>query len=170
MNDELNPLYDSLISVLKKEIEIYRKFHECLLIEREILTGSTVEELYESNSKKETYVLKARMLEEARAQLVDKVINKLDLDERNAKLSTLLSYGNDSQKKELKECQSILRSLLKDVNELNEKNRVLLDSSNLYVQKSIGFLDKILDPAAIYLNTGRLKANGMHGKVLSREG
>ena len=170
MNDELYSLYDFLISVLKKEIGIYRKVRDCLLIEREILTGSSVDALYESNSKKETYILKAKMLEEARTKLVDKMINILDPDEGDAKLSTLLSYGNDSQKNELNECQSTLRSLLMDVNESNEKNRVLVNSSILYVQKSIDFLDQLLSPGAIYLNTGRLRANGMHGKILSREG
>ena len=170
MSEELNTLYDFLISVLRKEIEVYRKVRDCLLMERVILTGTSVDELYESNTKKETYILKAKMLEEARTKLVGKMIHKLDLDERNVKLSTLLSYGNDRQETELNECQSTLRPLLMDVNELNEKNRVLLNSSILYVQKSIDFLDHLLSPGAIYLNTGRLRASGMHGKFVSREG
>ena len=170
MNTELHSLYDSLLSVLRKEIEVYKELHNFFLAEREILVKSSIAELYESNSKKETCILKAKMLEEVRTKIVEKIIKLLHLDERNINLSILLSYGNDSQKKELTECRSTLRSLLMNVNELNEKNKVLLDSSLFYVQKSIDFIGQLMSPGLTYLNTGILKTNNMNGKIVYREG
>lgn len=169
MNNELNSLYDSLISVLKKEIKVYSKLHRCFLSEREILAGLSVDELYESNSRKETCILKARMVEEARTKLVEKIINTLNL-EKDRNLSTLLLYGDDDQKRDMEECRSALRSLLMKIHELNDKNKTLLDSSLFYVRKSIDFLGQLIYPGATYLSTGRLKANSLNGKIVSREG
>ena len=182
MNNELHSLYDSLISVLRKEIEVYSKLHRCFLSEREILSGSSVDELYENNSRKETCILKARMVEEARTKLVDRIINTLNLDEKalnkalnkahskNRRLSTLLLHGDDGQKRDLEECRSALRSLVMDIHGLNDRNKTLLDSSFFYVRKSIDFLGQLISPGATYLSTGRLKANNLNGKIVSRAG
>ncbi|MEA3417296.1 MAG: flagellar protein FlgN [Thermodesulfobacteriota bacterium] len=175
MNNELHFLYDSLISVLRKEIEVYSKLHKCFLNEREILSGSSVDELYESNSRKETCILKARMVEEARTKLIERIINALNLDGKvlssgDRTLSALLFYGDVGQKRNMEECRSALRSLLRDIHTLNDRNKTLLDSSLFYVRKSIDFLGQIVYSSATYLNTGRLKANNLNGKILSREG
>ena len=175
MNNELHFLYDSLISVLRKEIEVYSKLHRCFLNEREILAGSSVDELYESNSRKETCILKARMVEEARTQLIERIINALNLDGKaltfdDRRLSTLLLHGDDGQKRDLEECRSALSSLLMDIHGLNDRNKTLLDSSLFYVRKSIDFLGQIIYSSATYLNTGRLKVNNLNGKILRRQG
>lgn len=179
MNNELHSLYDSLISVLKKEIEVYSKLHRCFLSEREILAGSSVDELYESNSRKETCILKARMVEGARTKLIERIINALKLDGKvlnktltldDRRLSTLLLHGDDDQKRDMEECRSALKSLLMEIHGLNERNKTLLDSSLFYVRKSIDFLGQLIYPGATYLNTGTLKANNLNGKILSREG
>ena len=178
MNNELHSLYDSLISVLKKEIEVYSKLHRCFLSEREILAGSSVDELYESNSRKETCILKARMVEGARTKLIERIINALKLDgkalnkalNKNIRLSTLLLHGDEDQKRDMEECRSTLSSLLMDIHGLNERNKTLLDSSLFYVRKSIDFLGQLIYPGATYLSTGTLKANNLNGKIVSREG
>jgi len=176
MNNELHFLYNSLISALRNEVDVYRKLHKCFLNEKKILAGSSVDELYESNSRKETCILKARMVEEARTKLIEKIINALNLDgkainlEKDRSLSTLLLYGDDSQKRELEECRSALSFLLMDIHGLNEGNKTLLDSSLFYVRKSIDFLGQLISPGVTYLNTGRLKAYNVNGKIVSREG
>ncbi|HUV49821.1 MAG TPA: flagellar protein FlgN [Anaerolineae bacterium] len=178
MNNELHFLYDSLISVLRNELNVYGKLYKCFLNEREILAGSSADELYESNSRKETCILKARMVEEARTKLVERIINVLNLDgkalnkalNKDRSLSTLLLYGDDSQKRDLEECRSALKSLLMDIHGLNKKNKTLLDSSIFYVRKSIDFLGRLIYPGSTYMNTGRLKASNLNGRIVSREG
>jgi FlgN protein len=172
MNTELHSLYDSLVSVLNKEIEVYRKLHDSLLNEKEILAGSsvTVNELYENNSRKETCILKAKMVKTVRTKLLEKIITALNLDGRDIRLSTLLPHGDENQKKELEECQFTLCSLLKNIKESSKTNKALLVDSLFYVRKSIDFLGQIISPCATYLSTGRLKANNVNGKIVSREG
>ena len=170
MNTELHSLYTYLISILRKEIEVYRQLHQCYLDEKAILSRSSVAELDENNSRKDTLVLKARMLDETRAKVVNKIIKTLGFGEGTIKISRLLPHADMGQQKELTDCQTIFRSLLERVNELSERNRLLIDASILYVQKSIKFLGQLISPDEIYLNTGRLKADGVNGRIISRQG
>jgi len=170
MNSELHAHYNYLISVLRKEIGIYRNLYQCYIDEKAILAGSSVDELNENNSRKETLILKARLLDETRTKLICKISKALDFNGKEINLSTLLPRAGMNQQKELVECQSTFRSLLVSVNELSERNRLLIDSSIFYVQKSIKFLGRLISPDETYLNTGRLKAGGMNGRVVSRQG
>lgn len=170
MNSELHSHFNYLISVLRKEIEIYRKLYQCYIDEKAILAGSSVDELNENNSRKETLILKARMLDETRMKLIHKISKALVFDGKEINLSTLLPHADINQQKELVEHQSTFRSLLVSVNELSERNRLLIDSSIFYVRKSIKFLGRLISPDEIYLNSGRLKAGSMNGRILSRQG
>ena len=170
MNTELHSLYTYLISILRKEIEVYRQLHQCYLDEKAILSRSSVAELDENNSRKDTLFLKARMLDETRAKVVDKINKALGFGEGTIKISTLLPHAGIGQQKELTDCQSTFRTLLVSVNELSERNRLLINASILYVQKSIKFLGHLISPDEIYLNTGRLRADGVNGRIISRQG
>ena len=170
MNNELKRLYDSLLDILTNEIEVYRELHKLFLNEGALLVKSSIDELYENSSKKETCVLKAKMLEEVRTNLAEKIFKLLDIDEKDIKLSRLLFYGDDAQRQELKECQLSLRFLLIEINKLNKKNKLLLDSSLVYVQKSIDFINQLICPSSNYLSTGKLKSNNMNGRIVCWEG
>jgi flagellar biosynthesis/type III secretory pathway chaperone len=170
MNNELKPLYDSLLDVLKNEIEVYRELHKLFLNEGALLVKSSIDELYENSSKKETCVLKAKMLEEVRTNLAEKIFKLLDIDEKDINFSRLLSYGDDAQRQELTECQLSLRFLLMEINKLNKKNKLLLDSSLIYVQRSIDFINQLICPSSSYLSTGKLMSNNMNGRIVCWEG
>ena len=168
--NERQSLYDSLISVLKKEIDVYKDLYSSFLSEQEVLVRSSVEELYENNSIKETCILNAGMLSETRGKLVEKISGLLDMDNREVYISTLISHADNRQKGELTECRSQLRSLMTQISEMNEKNKILINSSLLYVQKSIAFISQLLSPSSTYQNTGELKVNSMNGQILCRKG
>lgn len=166
----MHSLYDSLISILRKEIEVCRELRASLIHEREMLVGASAEAVHESNARKEACILKAGMLEDAREELIGKITALLGLSGRETQLSVLLSHGENGQREEMQECRSTLRSLLTDIQELNQRNKILLDTSLSRVQRSIDFLGQMIYPGATYLSTGRLKGTDLHGKILSREG
>jgi len=170
MDNELKSLYDSLLRVLRNEIEVYGELHKLFLNERALLVKSSMDELYENSSKKETCILKAKMLEEVRMNLVEKIFKLLNIDKKDINFSRLLSYGDDAQRRELTECQLSLRFLLNEINKLNKKNKMLLDSSLIYIQRSIDFINQLIYPTSNYLSTGKLKSNNMNGKIICREG
>jgi len=170
MNNELKSLYDSLLYVLKNEMEVYEELHKLFMNEQALLVKSSIDELHENSSKKETCVLKAKMLEEVRTNLAEKIFRLLDIDEKDVNLSGLLCYADGAQRQKLMECQLNLRYLLNEINKLNKKNKLLLDSSLVYVQRSIDFLNQLICPNSGYLNTGKLRSNDINGRVICWEG
>jgi flagellar biosynthesis/type III secretory pathway chaperone len=170
MNNELKSLYDSLLYILTNEIEVYRELHKLFLNERTLLVKSSIDELYENSSKKETFILKAKMLEEVRTNLAEKIFRLLDIEEQDVNLSKLLCYADSDQREKLTECQLSLHYLLTEINKLNKKNKLLLDSSLIYVQRSIDFINQLIYPNSSYLSTGKLKSNNINGRVVCWEG
>lgn len=170
IGDELKGLYDALTSVLQQEVVLYRELTEAFSREREVLTHYSPDELSESNSRKETAILKAKMLGEARTKLVGKISRSIGLAERDCDMSALISHAGAYQRQTLRELQKTLSSLFKEMQEMNERNKILLDSSIFYVQQSIDFIAHLTTPSSVYGMSGELRAGGPVGRILCRKG
>ena len=171
LHPDLHPLLDSLINLLKREIAVYREIQAAITHERIILMKPSLEKLLESNGKKETAIVKARMLEEGRFKIIKKIARVLDLDENQINLSTVSSYADTDQEKELKECRSILNELLASNREMNQNNKELLDYSLHFLQGTVDFIHSLLSSgSACYMPTGRMRPISRNGKILRTEG
>jgi flagellar biosynthesis/type III secretory pathway chaperone len=169
--DELSPLLDSLIIFLKREIVVYRELQAAISHEKMILMKPSLEKLLESNSKKETVILKAKMLEDGRLKLVKKIAKILDLEENEINLTALCSYADPDQKKYLQECQSILSGLLADNREMNRNNKEILDYSRNFLQGTVDFIHSLLSStSACYMPSGKMRHIARNGKMVQTEG
>jgi flagellar biosynthesis/type III secretory pathway chaperone len=169
--DELPALLDSLIILLKREIVIYRELQSAISHEKIILMKPSLERLLESNSKKETVILKAKMLEEGRLNLVKKIAKVLDLEENEINLTVLCSYADTDQKKYLQECQSILGGLLAKSREMNRNNKGLIDYSRHFLQGSIDFIHSLLSStSACYMPSGKMRPVARNGRMIQTKG
>ena len=169
--DELPALLDSLIILLKREIVVYRELQTAISHEKIILMKPSLERLLESNSKKETVILKAKMLEEGRLKLVKKIAKILDLEENEINLTALCSYADHDQKKYLQECQSVLGGLLAKSREMNRNNRELINYSRHFLQGSIDFIHSLLSStSACYMPSGKMRPIARNGKMIQTEG
>jgi hypothetical protein len=101
-----------LIILLKREIAVYRELQDAIYHEKTILMKPSLERLLESNNKKETVILKAKMLEDGRLKVIRKIAKILALEENEVNLTILCSYADNEQREYLQECRSILSSLL----------------------------------------------------------
>ncbi|MBI4632655.1 MAG: flagellar protein FlgN [Deltaproteobacteria bacterium] len=169
-NVELYALYDGLLSVLGMELEVYRELRTVIAREKDILIKPSLEVLNESNSKKETCILKAKMLEEARTNNVKKIAKCLGIENDNINLTTLSSYANDKLREELKANQDDLSSLLMEIRRLNKINKDLLDSSLSFLKGSIDFINELMSSGSTYRNTGKVTILPRNGKILQTEG
>ncbi|MGA2331510.1 MAG: flagellar protein FlgN [Syntrophales bacterium] len=171
LHTDLYPLIDSLIGLLKREIVVYRELQATIAQEKIILLKPSLERLLESNSKKETVILKAKMLEEGRLKLVKKIANMLDLDENDVNLTVLCSHADPDQQTDLRECQSTLNRLLTDSRKMNQSNKDLLDYSLHFLQGSIDFIHSLLSSAsACYMPSGKIRPTARNGKLVQTEG
>ena len=167
---DFNGLLDSLLSVIKKEVEVYKELQFIITKEFDVLMQPTLDLLSYSNTKKDTCILKARMLEEVRSNIVKKIARFLGREEKEINFTVLSSYGDKSRTAELDTQRKILFPLIQGINEANEKNKGLLDFSLSYVRSSMDFVNNLLSTGADYGGMGRLKSGGLHGRVINREG
>lgn len=166
----LGTLLDGLVDVLWKEVEVYRELREAVALERQVIMNPSLEELHESNSRKETCVLKTRLLEEIRTSLTGRIAAHLDIDEGEINLSGLLSHASPPQRKRLGECQSILRALVTDITRLNGRNGLLIESSIRFSESAANFIASIISGGSTYAPSGRMITDGLNGRVCSERG
>jgi flagellar biosynthesis/type III secretory pathway chaperone len=166
----LGSLLDGLADVLQKEVEVYGELREAVAQEREVIMKPSLEALHESNSRKETCVLKTRLLEEVRSSLTDRIASQLGIDEGEMTLSGLLSHASPQQRTRLGECQCALRALVTDIAGMNNRNGLLIDSSIRFSENAVNFLAGLMSSGSVYAESGRLRTNGLNGRICSERG
>ena len=168
--EELSNCWDSLALVLDREIAVYRELSELCLQERDVLVKQfSAQHLLENNSRKETILLKAKMIDESRVKLVGRISELLGISAEGVDLTTLIGYADAATASVLRDLQRRLRTVLEDVNDRNDQNKDLLNSSILYVQKSIDFISRLVASQAGYGTDGELKVAGTTGRIVCRK-
>jgi hypothetical protein len=160
----------SLIDVLKKELAIYQELKDFIIGEDKILRKPSLAELNEINVCKENIILKARMLEEARKNILKKIAGNLDLSADDIKLATLTSYAAIDQRQEIEEIRNKLALLAEEIMALTEKNKNLMGSSLFNIKGSLDFISLLMSPGPVYLESGKIKSMPNNGKFLRTEG
>lgn len=170
LEDDLQVQFDGLLSALKTEIEVYEEILKLVSGEKQILLNPSLQKIQENNAKKETLILKSRMLEEVRRNTIRKIAGKLDLDEKDLNLSTLTDHADGRHRREFQACRTVLRQMLERIGSLNAANRVLLDASLLSVRGSIDFIHHMMYAGPTYVETGAISRQKGNGKILCTEG
>lgn len=170
MEQDLDNLFDSLISLLQREIEVYRGILDSVVEEKKILLKPSLDRIYESNARKETLILKAKLLEEVRTGIVKKIAAALGKSEQEINLSGLALAADKDRGRLIQESRGVLSPILKEIQHRNESNKLLLDSSLVFVRSSIHFINDLLSPSTGYLGTGRMNTLSRNGRLLRTEG
>ncbi len=169
-DQELDELFDSMITLLYREIEVYRDILGSVVEEKNILLKPSLDQIYESNARKETLILKAKLLEEVRSGIVRKIAAALGKPEQDVNLSALALATDKDRGKLIRESRGVLSPLLKEIHERNEKNKELLDSSLVFVKSSIQFINDLVTPCLGYRQTGEMNSFNRNGRLLRTEG
>jgi hypothetical protein len=163
-------IFGSLIEVLKKELIIFYDLKKAMLNEKKILIKPSLNELNHSNAIKENIILKARMLEEVRLNILKKIAHNLDINVSEIKLKNLADYAGNEQSKEIKIITEEMSMISADISALNESNKDLLDVSLACVKNSLDFITSMLSSEAVYMKTGQIKTRPDNGKFIHTEG
>jgi flagellar biosynthesis/type III secretory pathway chaperone len=163
-------LFTALIEVLKKELLIYQELKNIIIQEKKILFKPSLEELNQNNSLKENIILKARMLEEVRTNILKKIGRIFDIKVNAVKLSHLAGYACKQQREELNEIRESLALISQEINALNAANKDLLEASVTNIKSSLDFISSIMSAGSVYLECGKMKSTNHNGTYLHTEG
>jgi hypothetical protein len=160
----------TLIEVLKKELAIYQELKSFIIDEKKILIRPSFEELNESNARKENIILKARMLEEARTNILKKIARKLELKADETKLATVTGYTEIEQRQKIEEIRKKIVLISGEIRWINERNKDLVGSTLNNVKGSLDFISSVMSQGPVYLESGKIKSFQSNGKFLRTQG
>ncbi|MGV8056613.1 MAG: flagellar protein FlgN [Smithellaceae bacterium] len=163
-------IFVSLIEILRKELTVYQELKSTIIGEKKVLLKPTLNELNHTNALKENIILKARMLEEARRNILKKIARNLDVNTNDIKINQLAGYAGHEQRKEIEKISNDLALIARDINILNDANKKLLDTSLTCVQSSLDFISSIMFQGAVYMGSGKIKTMQNNGRFLHTEG
>lgn len=164
-------LFASLIDVLKKELAIYRELKAFLTEEKKILLQSpSLAQINDNNARKENIILKARILEEGRNNVLKKIARNLDIDDRSIKLMSLANYAVIEQRQAIDQIKEELLGIAGDIRELNGENQYILDVSLGSIKGSLELISSLVNRSGGYLGNGTMKETGRNGRLLRTEG
>jgi len=164
-------LFGFLIDVLRKELTIYGELKNFLDNEKKmILKAAPLRQINENNALKENLILKARILEEGRLNIIKKIARNLDIDERSANLMSLASYAVGPQRQDVEKLKMELIEIARDIRKINCENKNLLDVSIGNVKVSLEFISSLVNRSGVYLGNGKIGEVGSYGSILRTEG
>ena len=163
-------VFTALIDILRKELAVYQELKNCLINEKRLLIKPNLDELNHNNALKENIILKARMLEEARASILKRIARNLDIKANVVKLSQVASHAGPEQRKEIELIRDTLALIAREINALNETNKDLLDASMSNIKSSLDFISSIMSSESVYLECGKMKSAHKNGMYLHKEG
>lgn len=167
----IEELFASLIDILGREIIIYQELKEFLAVERSALMNSgSLDQINDNNSQKENIILKSRILEEVRSNVLKKIARHFDMDERRIKLSNLVEYAGHEKAESIKKLKRSLMTLARDITRMNDENSYLLNTSINNVKGSLNFMSSLMNRSGIYLGNGAIGENRNSGRLLHAEG
>jgi len=163
-------IFTSLVEVLKKELIVYQELKEAIISEKKILKKPKLDEINHANAVKENIILKARMLEETRGNILKKISRNLDINVNGIKLMQLAEYAGYEQRKEIEIIRNELILISQEINALNEANKDLLNASMTNIKSSLDFINSIRSSQSVYLECGKMKSVEKNGIYLNKAG
>jgi len=164
-------LFAFLIEVLKKELAINTDLKNFLIDEKRlILTAAPLQQLNDNNAVKENLILKCRILDEGRTNIIKKIARTLDLNDRDVRLMSLMNYAALEQRQAIDDLKNKLTSIASDIKKINDENIYLLSTSVSAIKGSIEFISTLVNRSGVYLDNGKIGEVKRNGSLLRTEG
>jgi hypothetical protein len=166
----MNRLYKNLEDLLKEKIKLYESFISLLKEEWTCVSKYSYESLQEVITKKENKVIQMKALENNRSYLMLKIAEKLQVQQSTLTLKNIIQIRNNPNKINLAKCRKILLFQIKQISELTEMTKNLMDHSALSLKKSLAYIHSADEKAqSPYLANGKVMEGRVEGRMLSMD-
>ena len=164
-------LFESLVDVLKKEIVIDHELKAFICAEKKLLLSApSLEQIGQNNVAKENMILKTRMLEEVRTNLIKKLASALGYETERVRLLDLAAAAPPRTKQKIEHLVGDLSEVAAQIAEINADSSGILESAIEQVESSIGFLSSLVRRSGVYSGDGRINTASNEGRLVRTEG
>jgi flagellar biosynthesis/type III secretory pathway chaperone len=159
-------LLKKLLGLLAHATELYQALFAVVQQEKDAVVGLNLQQLNQACKAKDNLLLKLRILEEQREQLMDKLASDLNCSPQEISLTQLSQWVEEPYAGMLRERSTDLLSLIQTLQEANQQNKALLSHSLELIQGSYNLLNNAIAASPVYYRRGDVHDNRQTGKLV----
>ena len=160
-------LLDKLIRLLAHATELYQSLLRVVENEKDAVVGLNLEQLNEVCKAKDNLLLKLRILEEQRLQVMNRVAAELDCSPEGLTLSRLSEQVDQSYARRLVDCSTDLLALIQTLQQVTQQNKSLVSHSMQLIEGSYHLLNSLTADNPVYYRSGAVESGEETGRLLS---
>ena len=160
-------LLDKLLGSLEQATELYQALFRVLQNEKDAVVGLNLQQLNEACKAKDNLLLKLRILEEQREQIMDRVTVELGCAPQGLTITELSLLVDEPYAERLRERSADLSALIQALQDATQQNKFLMAHSMQLIQGSYNLLNNLMAANPVYYRSGNVQNNAQTGKLLN---
>ena len=160
-------LLDKLLGSLEQATELYQSLFRVLQNEKDAVVGLNLQQLNEACKAKDNLLLKLRILEEQREQIMARVAAEFGRSPQRLTITELSLLVDKSYAERLRQCSSDLVALIRALQDTSRQNKFLMSHSMQLIQGSYNLLNNLMAANPVYYSSGNVQNNAQTGKLLN---
>lgn len=163
----MNILLHNLLDLLEEEAWLLESLLSVLRKEKKAIVCARIGDLNKACKEKENLILKIRIIEEQRVNILKKLAGCFDISQEALTVTGLSRLIEKPLSDRLGRCFSKLLFLTESIHEINRNNEGLIEHSIDLVRASMVMLEDLIAPGSVYYKNGKSQPGGHTGRVLS---
>jgi flagellar biosynthesis/type III secretory pathway chaperone len=160
-------LLDKLLGSLEKASELYQSLFRVLQNEKNAVVGLNLQQLNEACKAKDNLLLKLRILEEQREQIMDRIVAELGRSPQELTITELSLLVDEPYAERLRARSADLLALIQDLQDTTQQNKFLMSHSMQLMQGSYNLLNNLMAANPVYYRSGNVQNNAQTGQLLN---
>jgi flagellar biosynthesis/type III secretory pathway chaperone len=166
-NFQMEQLLKKLIGLLEHTMELYQSLLAVVQNEKNAVVGLDLQQLNEACKAKDNLLLKLRILEEQREQIMVRLAAEIGCSTRGLTLSQLSLRVDESYACRLIDLSRDLLALIQSLQDATQQNKFLMSHSMQLIQGSYNLLNNLMAANPLYHRSGNVQNTDQTGKLLS---
>ena len=165
----MEDLYKKLEIILSEKSTLYAEFIELLQEEWNQVSEYSRESLEKLLEKKEIMVTNIHKLNGQREKLTQSIAEKKNIPEGERTLKTIILLGDNRWAKRMAKTRKTLRRQIKTIQEINTRNKNLINRSTMSLKKSMTWLYQVDAAYTPYFQNGELRETPLQSGLVNTD-
>jgi flagellar biosynthesis/type III secretory pathway chaperone len=165
----MNLMLEQLLGLLDRETQLYRSMLDVIEGEKEAAVRSELNALNEAVAEKENLMAALRKIEEQRRGLMARLAEALGYPLKDLTLKKLSQLVDPPFAGRLQRAGTNLLSVLNQVQEANQRSKLLFEHSLDLLRGTFNLLNELLSANTVYYRTGNIHSSHSTGKCVSSD-
>jgi flagellar biosynthesis/type III secretory pathway chaperone len=165
-NFQMEQLLKKLIGLLEHTMELYQSLLAVVQNEKNAVVGLDLQQLNEACKAKDNLLLKLRILEEQREQIMVRMADEIGCSPQGLTLTQLSLLVDESYARKLTDRSRDLLTLIQSLQDAMQQNKFLMSHSMQLIQGSYNLLSNLMAANPLYYRSGNVQKTDQTGKLL----